>query len=121
MGSPTNAYVRSKPNYDREPANTYTGSADAIDISRGDLHILNRTGGVNAATLADPADTDEGRVIWIKNGTTQANTITITNGLGGSGSSYDTLTFDAVVAANVTLRAYGEKWYLVGNYLTTVS
>lgn len=121
MGSPTNAYIRSKPNYDREPANEYTGATDAIDISRGDLHILNRSGGVNAATLADPADTDEGRVIWIKNGTTQANTITITNGLGGSGASYDVLTFTNVVAANVSLRAYNQKWYMVGQHLTAVA
>jgi len=121
MASPTNTYIRQRPNYRRDPAISYTGTADAIDISAGDLHILNRTGGVNAATLADPADADEGRTIWIKNGTTQANTITITNGLGGSGGSYDTLTFTNVVAANVTLRAYGEKWYLVGQYETTVS
>lgn len=121
MASPTNTYIRRKPNYRREPAVSYTGSADAIDISSGDLHILNRSGGVNAATLADPADSDEGRVIWIKNGTTQANTITITNGLGGSGGSYDTLTFTNVVAANVTLRAYDGKWYLVGQYLTAVA
>lgn len=121
MGSPTNSYIRPKPNYDREPANTYTGSADALDISRGDLHILNRDGGVNAATLADPADTDEGRVIWILNGAAQANTITITNGLGGSGGSYDVLTFTNVTAANVTLRAYNAKWYLVGNHLCSVA
>lgn len=121
MASPTNAYIRRRPNYRREPAVTYTGATDAIDISRGDIHILNRTGGVNAATLADPADSDEDRVIWIKNGTTQANTITITNGLGGSGASYDTLTFTNVVAANVTLRAYGQRWYMVGQYLTAIS
>jgi len=100
---------------------TYTGATDAIDISLGDMFILNRAGAVDAATLADPAAGDEGRVIWIKNGTTQANTITITSGLGGSGASYDVLTFTNVVAANVTLRAYGTKWYLVGQYLTAVA
>lgn len=121
MASPTNSYVRQKPNYKREPAITYTGSADAIDIARGNVHILTPDSGVNAATLADPADSDEGRVIWIKNGNTQANTITITNGLGGSGGSYDTLTFTNVVAANVTLRAYSSKWYMVGQHLTTVT
>jgi hypothetical protein len=121
MASPTNTYVRRRPNYKREPAVSYTGSADAIDISRGDLHILARSGGVNAATLADPADSDEGRVIWVKNGEAQANTVTITNGLGGSGGSHDIMTFGAAVAANMTLRAYNQKWYLVGSYSVTVA
>ena len=116
----TNSYVRTRPVKD-EPVITYTGSADAIDISVANHFVLNRSGAVNSATLADPDTTDNGRVIWITNGTTQANTITITNGLGGSGGSYDTLTFLNVVAANVTLKAYGGKWYLVSQYGTTVS
>jgi len=120
MASTTNAYVRVKPTR-KGPAQTYTGTADAIDISRGDIHILTPGSGANATTLADPADTDEGRVIWIKNGNAQANTITITNGLGGSGGDYDVLTFTNVVAANVTLRAYGQKWYMVGQHLTAVA
>lgn len=118
--SATNTYVHPK-NPKPLPVSTYTGSADAIDIARGDIHVLNRDGGVNAATLADPAVADEGRVIWVLNGATQANTITITNGLGGSGGSYDTLTFTNVTAANVSLRAYNQKWYLVGQYLTAVA
>jgi hypothetical protein len=120
MASPTNSYIRRRP-VDKEPVQTYTGATDAIDISRGDIHILNRSGAVDAATLAAPADGDEGRVIWIKNGTTQANTITISAGLGGSGGGYTALTFTAVVAANVTLRAYGQAWYIVGSHLTAVA
>jgi len=104
-----------------EPVKELTGSADAIDISIGNIFVLNRSGAVNSATLAAPAAADEGRVIWVVNGTTQANTITITAGLGGSGGSYDTLTFTNVVAANVSLRAYNEAWYLVGQYGITVS
>ena len=119
--STTNSYIRPK-TPKQVPVKTYTGSADAIDITLGDVHVLNRSGAVDSATLADPsASVDEGRVIWVKNGTTQANTITITNGLGGSGGGYTTLTYLAVVAANVTLRAYGGKWYLVGQYGITVS
>lgn len=121
MGSPTNAYIRKRPNFRREPAVSYTGTADAIDIARGDIHILARSGGVNAATLAAPADGDEGRTVWIKNGEAQANTVTITAGLGGSGGDYDVLTFTAVVAANCTLRAYGSAWYLVGSQGVTVA
>jgi len=107
--------------YQKGVVTEYTGATDAIDISLGDIFILNRSGAVDAATLADPAAGDEGRIIWIKNGTTQANTITITSGLGGSGSSYDVLTFTNVVAANVSLRAYGTKWYMVGQHLTAVA
>lgn len=120
MATPTNAYIRRR-SPKKEPAVSYTGTADAIDISRGDIHILARSGGANASTLADPADTDEGRVIWVKNGEAQANTITITNGLGGSAGDYDVLTFTNVVAANVTLRAYGSKWYLIGSHAVTVA
>jgi len=119
--STTQQYVRPRL-LKQVPVATYTGATDAIDISRGDVHVINRSGAVNATTLADPDSVkDEGRIVWIVNGTTQANTITITNGLGGSGSSYDVLTFTNVAAANVTLRAYGGKWYLTGQYGITVS
>jgi hypothetical protein len=62
---------------------------DAINIALGDVFIINRAGAVNATTLAAPAGGDEGRIIWIKNGTTQANTITVegTAGLGGTAGS----------------------------------
>ena len=121
MATPTNSYVRAKAPK-QKPATTYTGSADAIDITRGDIHILNRDGGVNAATLAAPTDDfDDGRMIWVKNGAAQANTVDVSGGLGGSGGSYNLLTFTNIVAANVTLRAYQGQWYLVGQYETTVS
>lgn len=119
--SATNTYVKRrqpKP----EPVKTYTGSADAIDISIGDHFVLNRTGAVNAATLADPTNIlDDGRTIWIRNGTTQANTITLVSGLGGSGSGYTVITFSPVTAANVTLKAYGGVWHRVASYLATFS
>jgi hypothetical protein len=119
--SATNTYVRQrapKP----EPVVTLTGSADAIDVSKANLFVLNRTGAVNSATLALPTNViDDDRVIWVKNGTTQANTITVASGLGGSGAGYTTITFLAVVAANVVLRAYGGLWFVVGGYGATVS
>lgn len=121
MATATNTFVRPRPPK-KEPVVTYTAAADAIDISKGNIHVLNRTGAVNAATLASPTYADEGREIWIINGTTQANTITIAEGLGGNGAggSYDVLTFTNVTAANVTLRAYGLQWYMIGQYLTSV-
>ena len=117
----TNSYIR-KHAPKTEPVATLTGSADAIDISIGDIFILNRTAAVNSATLAAPtAKTDDGRTIWVMNGTTQANTITVTGGLGQSGGGYTTLTMLAVVAANATLRAYNGAWFLVGSYGITVT
>jgi hypothetical protein len=117
----TNSYVRPRPQK-LPPVQTLTGSADAITISKGDVFVLNRTGAVNAATLAAPtANTDDGRVILVINGTTQANTITIAAGLGTSGAGYTTLTMLNVPAANVTLRAYQGSWYMVGQYGITVS
>ena len=119
--STTNTYVRPRP-LKLPPVKTYTGATDAIDITAGDIHVLARSGAADASTLADPtSNTDDGRILWIKNGEAQANTVTITNGLGGSGGSYDVLTFVNVVAANCTLRAYQGKWYLVGQYGVTVA
>jgi len=119
--SATNSYTRRKPPKP-VPVITYTGATDAIDIRGADNFILNRAGAVDAATLAAPTTVlDDGREIWVRNGTTQANTITISAGLGGSGASYTVLTFLAVVAANVRLRAWGGAWYLVGQYGITVS
>ena len=119
--SATNTYIKRSPP-PPVPVVTYTGSADAIDIAIADNFVLNRSGAVDAATLAAPVTVaDDGREIWVRNGTTQANTITISAGLGGSGAGYTLLTFLAVVAANVRLRAYAGKWYLVGQFGITVS
>ena len=105
-----------------EPVIIYTGAADAIDFTAANIFVLNRSGNVDSATLAAPtANIDDGRTIWILNGTTQANTITVAGGLGGSGGSYDLITFTNVAAANVTLRAYQGAWYLIGQYGATVS
>ena len=120
MGINPYSFVRPR-DPEPEPVATLTGAADAIDITVGNVFVLNRTGAVNAATLAAPSATDEGRVIWISNGTTQANTITVAGGLGGSGGTDDLLTFTNRTAANVTLRAFNLSWYLVGQYLTTVT
>jgi len=99
----------------------YTGATDAIDISLGDVFVLNRSGAVDAATLAPPAAGDNGRVIYILNGAAQANTITITEGIGGSGASYDVLTFTNVVGGCATLIAYNAHWHMAGQYLVAVA
>lgn len=100
---------------------TLTGATDAIAITTSNIFVINRTGAVNATTLASPDTTDDDRVIWIKNGTTQANTITIAAGLGGSGAGYTTITFTAVAAANVLLRAHDGAWHIIGGHLYTVA
>jgi hypothetical protein len=116
-------YIRPKVNVRdlRRPTLTYDGSTDAIDISGGDIHVLNNSGGVNNVTLASPGVYDEGREIWIINGNTSQNTITVENGVGGAGASEDVLTFGATPAANVRLSARGQKWYIVARYLCTTS
>jgi len=99
---------------------TLTGDG-AIDISLGDIFIFTK-GSAAAITIAAPAAGDEGRIIWLKSGSAFAHVITVAgSGLGGSGTSYDVLTFTNVVAANVTLRAYDQKWYMVGQHLTAVA
>lgn len=117
MSTTTNTYVRKRAPK-RQPAQTYTGSADVIQFSRGDIHIINRSGGVNATTLADPAGSDEGRELWIINGNAEANTITVSGGLGGS--SFLSILFNPDTTGNVQLRAYNGKWYYVSSDPYTV-
>lgn len=100
---------------------TLTGSADAIDISLGDIFMLSRAGAADAATLAAPAVGDNGRVIHIFSGTAFAHTITIANGVGGAGSTDDVITFTNRVAASITLKAHAGAWYVVGSYLAAIA
>lgn len=117
--STTNSYVRPRVVKPR-PIQTLTGATDAIEFSKGDVFVVNRTGAVNATTLAAPtAWTDDWRQIWVANGTTQANTITVAGGLGGS--ALVTITFAATKDANVVLQAYNGAWYIIGGYNATAS
>lgn len=100
---------------------TYTGATDAIDFSLGDVFMLSRAGAADAATLADPAVGDNGRIIRIMSGTAFAHTITSAGGIGGAGTSDDVITFTNRIAASVTLFAHNGKWYVVGAYLAAIA
>lgn len=100
---------------------TYTGATDAIDFSLGDIFFLSRAGAADAATLADPAVSDNGRVITIVSGTAFAHTITLATGLGGVVTTDDVITFTNRAAASVTLKAIAGKWYMIGSYLAAVA
>ena len=100
---------------------TYTGATDAIDISLGGIFFLSRAGAADAATLADPAVGDNGRVITIVSGTAFAHTITSAGGIGGAGATDDVITFTNRVAASVTLKAIAGKWYVIGSYLAAIA
>ena len=117
--SNTNTYVHPKRIKER-PIQTLTGATDAISFSKGDVFIINRSGAVNQTTLAVPvAWTDDWRQLWIVNGATQANTITVASGLGGSAKA--TITFANTLDANVLLQAYGGYWYVIGGNDVTIS
>jgi hypothetical protein len=96
------------------PVTVYSGAADAITIPG--TAILARSGAVDAATLAAPvALQDDGKMLRIFNGTTQANTVTTPSGkiLDGTSSAKDKITFAAYAGGCITLFAYAGYWYVI--------
>lgn len=116
----TSPAITGKPSY-YSTVTTYTGATDAIDFSLGDIFFLSRAGAADAATLADPAVGDNGRVITITSGTSFAHTITSAGGIGGAGATDDVITFTNRASASVTLKAIAGKWYLIGSYLAAIA
>lgn len=100
---------------------TYTGATDAIDISLGDIFMISRAGAVDAATLAAPATSDNGRIIKIFSGTAFAHTITITAGIGGAGATDDVITFTNRISASITLLAHAGAWFVIGSNLAAIA
>jgi hypothetical protein len=66
-----------------------------------------------AMTLAPPAAGDNGMLLTITAQTAFAHTVTITEGLGGKGASFDVITF-AAVGDTITLRAVNAHWVPAG-------
>ncbi len=92
----------------------------AINIKNGVVK-LNKAG-VLAATLANPTDvTDDNKELMVFAAQAQANTVTVTGGFGGGGTGEDVATFSGVVGDNITLRAFGGKWYIKGAHQVTVA
>ena len=75
------------------PATLYAANG-AIAITDG-VHAITKTSAA-AMTLAPPAAGDEGTRLVITARTAFAHTVVITEGIGGKGGSFDTLTFAAV-------------------------
>jgi hypothetical protein len=79
----------------------------AIAIADG-IHSISK-GSAAAMTLAPPTAGDEGMELTITARTAFAHTVTITEGLGGKGASFDVMTF-AAVGDSITLRAVNLHW-----------
>jgi hypothetical protein len=92
----------------------YTGAADAIAYPG--TALINRSGAVDACTLATPTPgTDDGKVIRIVNGAAYANKVTTAaNKINdGTSSTKDTITFAAYAGASIKLMAYNGMWYVI--------
>jgi len=103
-------------------ATVLTGATDAIPIATS-LVVINRTGAVNATTLAAPTTAQNGIRLTITNGTTQANTITAasTSISDGTTGGHGTVTFAAFIGASIELVAYNERWHVVSRQEATVT
>jgi hypothetical protein len=100
-----------KNQYERgEDIAAYTADG-AIAVTDG-VHELAKTS-AGAFTLAPPAAGDDGMLLSITAKTAFAHTVTITEGLGGKGASFDVISF-AAVGDTITLRAVNLHWVPVG-------
>ena len=102
--SSKNQYVRG------DDVATYAANG-AIAVADGIAAITK--GSAAAMTLAPPAAGDDGMLLTITAETGFAHTVTITEGLGGKGASFDVITF-AAVGDSITLRAVNQHWVPVG-------
>lgn len=82
----------------------------AITIKNG-IVTLDKAGAL-AATLAAPAAGDNGKMLTIYSLTAQAHTVTIAG--SPASTSDDVATWTNQIGNSLTLRAYGQKWYVVG-------
>ena len=83
----------------------------AITVQDG-VAVISKTSAA-AMTLAPPGAGDEGMLLTITAGTAFAHTVTITEGIGGKGASFDVITF-AAVGDSITLRAVNLHWVPIG-------
>lgn len=86
--------------------NVYTANG-AITVLDG-VHALAKTSAA-AMTLAPPTAAEEGIRLVITARTAFAHTVTITEGLGGKGASFDVITF-AAVGDSIELLADNLHW-----------
>lgn len=101
-----------------------TGATDAIAFPNADnLVVLTPASGADAATLATPAASDNGKLLSVINGAAQASTITTASGkiLDGTSSAKDTVTFAAHIGASIVLQAYNAFWNLIASSNATLT
>ena len=98
-----------------------TLSADgAITIKNGTVKVTKA--GVAAMTLANPTDvTDDNKELTILSTTAQAHTLTVTGGFGNGSTGEDVATFSGAIGDNITLKAMGGYWYIVGSHQVSVA
>lgn len=109
---PDPIFDRTSNSYKRVETDTPPGVAlypanGAIAIATG-VHALTK-GSAGAYTLAPPAAADEGKRLLIVARTAFAHTVTITEGIGGKGASFDVITF-AAVGDSIHLLADNLHW-----------
>ena len=92
---------------------------DAIQAITTDIAITVKNGivtlagaGARAVTLAAPAAGDNGKTLTVYSLTAETHAITITGSPGGADDNV--ATFANAIGNSITLRAYGQKWYVVG-------
>lgn len=91
----------------------------AIAVVDG-VHSIRKTSAA-AMTLAPPVAGDDGMRLTIVAGTAFAHTVTITEGIGGKGAAFDTITF-AAVGDSIELLADNAHWVPTGaSYGATIA
>lgn len=94
----------------------------AITVKNGVCKIAKTVAGIVAGTLANPTSgSDDFKRLLIISNQAQANTVTVTGGLGNGGTGEDVISFSGVVGDCVELVAYGGYWYIAGGHQFTVA
>jgi hypothetical protein len=85
----------------------------AITITNGLVWLEKAAPAVVAATLADPAASDDFKVLTIVGGTAHAHTVTCASGFSGAGAGKDVATFGGAVGDSMTVMAHNSLWHVV--------
>ncbi len=100
------------------PITTYTLSG-ALTVSSG-IHLIT-VAGVGSMTLVPPTAAQAGTTMLICSSTANAHTVTVTEGFGGGGGSYDIATFANTPVAGFLIVAVALHWQPVGVSSVTFS
>lgn len=113
------------------PLNLLTGSADIIPTPNGFSYAINggkggnfliASSGVDAIVLGAPvAGIDDNITVAFQDVGGHAHTVTSTGNLVTNSASINTATFSGSKGANLIMRAYGGKWYLISQVGITFS